>query len=136
MLVDHHNVVGSHERARILEGGHYKDTDYESAKILRINEYNVLFRRTGGQRRPKSVQVLGIVEDDSLLGDFELEYMTSNGKWINPENGPVDESEPQIWEFSGENDYEYSVSDFRDNRKIVEKLLSKFCEGPVTFFHS
>ena len=127
--------MGSHERARILEGGHYKDTDYESAKILRINGYNILFRRLKGERSPKTIQVLGLVDDDSMLTNFELEYMTSSSKWIYPENGPVDDSEPQIWEFSGGNDYEYSISNFRENRKVIEKLLSNFCDGPITFFH-
>lgn len=127
--------MGSNERARILEGGHYKDTDYESAKILRINEYNVLFRRLKGKRSPKTIQVLGLVEDDSLVKEFELEYMTSSSKWIQPENGPVDDSEPQIWEFAGGNEYEYTISDFKENREVLDKLLSKFCDGPITYFH-
>lgn len=124
----------SQKRARLLAGGSYKGTMYEPAKVLRVDGENILFRRTKRSRGNSIIQVLGLVSD-SDLGEFELEYLSSSGKWVKSSDSPVKEKEPQIWEFTGGNDAEYEPLDFRGNQEIIKDLLGEFTEGPVTFFH-
>lgn len=122
------------KRARILAGGTYKGRKYERAQILRIEDNNIVFRRIKNKKGNSNIQVLGLVPD-SKVGDFQLEYVSSSGKWIENSNGPTKDDAPQIWEFEGENDAEYKPFDFRNSQETISKLLDDFTDGPITFFH-
>lgn len=123
------------KRARLLTGGSYKGKRYEPVKVLRIGGENILFRRIKNRKGRSNIQVLGLLEDNSKIGEFELEYVESEKQWVSPQNGPVKEGEPQIWGFNGENDYKYRPEDFQGHRDEIKKLLQKFTDGPLTFFH-